>query len=57
MLSSKPSQEVLKLRREIDKLRELLHTLEKSVSQKDELVSNLVKSLEKEVNKFLTYFY
>ncbi|XP_065069983.1 zinc finger protein 677-like isoform X3 [Rhopilema esculentum] len=51
-IQSKPSPEVLKLRREIDKLRELLHTLEKSVSQKDELVSNLVKSLEKEKEKY-----
>ena len=40
---------MMKLRREIDNLRELLHTLERSVSQKDKLVSNLVKSLEKEV--------
>jgi len=51
-LQSKTSPEMMKLRREIDNLRELLHTLERSVSQKDKLVSNLVKSLEKERDKY-----
>eukprot|EP00794_Sanderia_malayensis_P007776 gene7776-8622_t len=49
---SKTSPEVVRMKREMDKLRKLLQTLEKSVSQKDKLVSILVKALEKEKDKY-----